>query len=68
MWSPPQGACKYWLARTCRGGSGADAAPSFSAKVINDARRSKHFSWTKSLSLRLPGARVRGRGYGWGAN
>lgn len=46
-----QGACKYWLAKTCKG-------QDFSLKVINDARRSSHFSWTKSLSFKVPGAKV----------
>ncbi|XP_042867748.1 kielin/chordin-like protein [Penaeus japonicus] len=46
-----QGACKYWLAKSCKG-------QDFSLKVINDARRSSHFSWTKSLSLKVPGAKV----------
>lgn len=47
-----QGACKYTLAKTCKG-------KAFSLKVNNDARRSSLFSWTKSLSLNVPGAKVK---------
>lgn len=48
-----QGACKYILAKTCKGKGG------FSLKVSNDARRSNNFSWTKSLTFRVPGAKVK---------
>ncbi|CAL4137288.1 unnamed protein product, partial [Meganyctiphanes norvegica] len=47
-----QGACKYVLARSCRG------KDKFNLKVINDARKSSHFSWTKSLSLKIAGAKI----------
>ncbi|KAK8735832.1 hypothetical protein OTU49_005332 [Cherax quadricarinatus] len=48
-----QGACKYTLAETCRKKDG------FTLKVNNDARRSNTFSWTKSLTLKVPGAKVK---------
>lgn len=51
-----QGACKYTLAETCRG---VPRSSRFSLKVNNDARRSNNFSWTKSLTLRLPNAKVK---------
>ncbi|KAK7068065.1 hypothetical protein SK128_008390 [Halocaridina rubra] len=47
-----QGACKYTLAKSCKDRS-------FNLKVNNDARRSALFSWTKSLSLTIPGAKVK---------
>lgn len=51
-----QGACKYTLAETCRG---VPKSGRFSLKVNNDARRSNNFSWTKSLTMRLPNTKVK---------
>ncbi|XP_069180422.1 BMP-binding endothelial regulator protein isoform X3 [Procambarus clarkii] len=48
-----QGACKYTLAETCRNKNG------FKLSVNNDGRRSNTFSWTKSLTLKMPRAKVK---------
>jgi hypothetical protein len=39
-----QGACKYLLTSDCRNDS-------FSVRVTNDARSSRSFSWTKTVTL-----------------
>ncbi|XP_076060035.1 BMP-binding endothelial regulator protein-like [Oratosquilla oratoria] len=47
-----QGTCKYQLVKDCEGGA-------FDLKVINDPRKSKHFSWTKSLRLQIKGTKIK---------
>ena len=44
-----QGTCKYVLAKDC-------ADRSFSVRVNNDARKSRFFSWTRSVSIKVGGA------------
>ncbi|XP_043202984.1 BMP-binding endothelial regulator protein-like [Amphibalanus amphitrite] len=46
-----QGTCKYVLAKDC-------ADRSFSVRVNNDARKSRFFSWTRSVSIKAGGLRI----------
>jgi len=41
-----QGACKYLLTSDCQNSS-------FSVRVTNDARTSRSFSWTKTVTLKV---------------
>lgn len=47
-----QGSCKYVLVKDCKG-------KSFSVEVLNDSRYSKAFSWTKSVTVKANGTKVR---------
>lgn len=46
-----QGACKYLLASDCRG-------KTFAVRVRNDARESRAFSWTRTVTLKVKEGRV----------
>ncbi|XP_014213427.1 BMP-binding endothelial regulator protein [Copidosoma floridanum] len=46
-----RGACKYQLASDC-------ANHSFSIRVTNDARQTRHSAWTKTISLKIGGLKV----------
>ncbi|CAG7733363.1 unnamed protein product [Allacma fusca] len=46
-----QGACKYLLTSDCR-------SKSFSVRVRNDARESRAFSWTRTVTLKVREGRV----------
>ncbi|XP_035225670.1 BMP-binding endothelial regulator protein-like isoform X2 [Stegodyphus dumicola] len=47
-----QGSCKYVLSKDC-------INRSFSVEVLNEARYSKTFSWTKSVTIKVNGTKVR---------
>lgn len=46
-----QGACKYLLTSDCKNNS-------FSVRVTNDARTSRSFSWTKTVTLKIEDLKV----------
>ncbi|XP_015919443.1 BMP-binding endothelial regulator protein [Parasteatoda tepidariorum] len=47
-----QGSCKYVLSKDC-------INRSFSVEVLNEARFSKSFSWTKSVTIKVNGTKIR---------
>ncbi|CAL1272678.1 unnamed protein product [Larinioides sclopetarius] len=47
-----QGSCKYILAKDCTNRS-------FSVEVLNEARYSKEYSWTKSITIKANGTKIR---------
>ncbi|CAB4064103.1 unnamed protein product [Lepeophtheirus salmonis] len=54
-----QGSCKYLLTQECDPFTGTPQKnASFSIRVTNDARDTHAFSWTRTVTVRIPGVKV----------